>query len=411
MAVSPLLEAANIPKEPDSEYRARRLERVERCCPLGFRRTTKDDTVNTKDANDLFRNLFVFELANNHWGNIERGLRIIQAHGAVARHNSVKAAIKLQFRDVEAFVHQEHKGSKHNRYISKTEATRMSKDGYAKMVKAIRNVSCIPMSTPFDEQSVDLCVELGLPLIKIASSDLNDWPLIEKIASTKLPTIVSTGGSTEKDLDDLVVFFEKRNIPLAINHCVSLYPSEPHHLELNQIGYLIERYPGHVIGFSSHEYLDWEASMYISYAKGARTWERHIDIDTGDVSVSPYCSLPQHVDTWLKAYNTARIMSGGSGDSKRVCSQDEIRYLDALVRGVYAKHDIGAGYVFASDTFAEDFYLASPLCKGQLSCREVINGETLIRDIKAHAPLSVDHVSGPYGTNPELRRLIEGRGQ
>ena len=60
-----------------------------------------------------------------------------------------------------------------------------------------------------------------MPIIKIASSDMNDWVLIEKIASTRRPTIVSTGGASEKDLDDLVHFFEKRDIPLAMNHCVS----------------------------------------------------------------------------------------------------------------------------------------------------------------------------------------------
>lgn len=363
-----------------------------------------------QEANELFKNLFILELANNHWGNVDRGLKIIQDHGAVARHNGVKAAIKLQFRDVDGFIHPEYKGCKDNRYISKTEATRMTRDGYAAMVKAIRSVACIPMATPFDEASVDLCVAFEMPIIKIASSDLNDWPLIEKIASTRLPVVVSSGGSSEKDLDDLVTFFEKRSIPLAINHCVSLYPSEPHQLELNQIDYLIERYPGHIIGLSSHEYLDWEASMYISYAKGARTWERHIDVEMDGIKVSPYCSLPKHTDKWFKAFNMARVMSGGSKHSKRINSQEEIRYLDALVRGVYAKCDLPVGYVFSNETFAEDFYMAIPLHKGQLSCREIINGEKLVQGIQANEPLSVDHVSGPYGTSQELRDLILNRG-
>ena len=69
------------------------------------------------------------------------------------------------------------------------------------------------MATPFDEKSVDLCCALGIPIVKIASSDLNDWFLMEKIAKTKKPVIVSTGGSSVKDLDDLVTFFQNRNIP------------------------------------------------------------------------------------------------------------------------------------------------------------------------------------------------------
>ncbi len=148
------------------------------------------------------------------------------------------------------------------------------------------------MATPFDEQSVDLCVELKLPLLKLASSDLNDWVLIEKMATTRLPVIASTGGSSLKDTDDLVTFFENRNIPLALNHCVSLYPSEDAELELNQIDFLCNRYPGVTIGFSTHEYHDWSVSMMMAYAKGARTFERHIDIATDGIAVSPYCSQP-----------------------------------------------------------------------------------------------------------------------
>ena len=91
--------------------------------------------------------------------------------------------------------------------------------------------------------SVDLCVNLGIQIIKLASSDLNDWFLIEKIAKTRKPVIASTGGSSLKDIDDLVTFFENRNIPLAINHCVSLYPTEDSELELNQIDFLRNRYP------------------------------------------------------------------------------------------------------------------------------------------------------------------------
>ena len=364
----------------------------------------------TQRDRDLFENFFVLELANNHWGSLERGLKIIRDHGAIVRYNNVKAAIKLQFRDVDEFIHPEFKGSSELRYIKKTEDTKLSRAEFARMVEEIRSVSCIPMATPFDESSVDLCVEFDMPIIKIASSDMNDWVLIEKIASTRRPTIVSTGGASEKDLDDLVSFFEKRDIPLAINHCVSLYPSEDGELELDQIDYLRARYPDHVVGLSTHEYHDWHSSMLISHGKGARTWERHVDVDYNAVPVSPYCSLPHHCDAWFKAFHKAAEMCGGRSRSKRVISKRETEYLDALVRGAYARRDIEEGYVFTKDSFERDFYLAIPLRKGQLSCREVMNGEKLIAGIKAHDSLTIDHVSGPYNQNQSLKNLILNRG-
>ena len=364
----------------------------------------------TQKDRDLFENFFVLELANNHWGKLERGLKIIREHAAIVRYNNVKAAIKLQFRDVDEFIHPEFKGSTDHRYIKKTEDTKLSKADFARMVEEIRYLSCIPMATPFDEASVDLCVEFDMPIIKIASSDMNDWVLIEKIASTRRPTIVSTGGASEKDLDDLVRFYEKRDIPLAINHCVSLYPSEDGELELDQIDYLKARYPDHVIGLSTHEYHDWHSSMLISYGKGARSWERHIDIDYEGVPVSSYCSQPHNCDAWFKAFHKAAEMCGGRSRSKRIISKKEVEYLDALVRGAYAKRDLEQGYIFTKESFERDFYLAIPLRKGQLSCREIMNGELLATAITADAPLTIDHVSGPYTTNPGLKNLILNRG-
>lgn len=366
-------------------------------------------TIKQKDR-DIFENLFVLELANNHWGKLDRGLKIIRDHGAVARVNGVKAAIKLQFRDVDEFIHPEFKGNTELRYIKKTEDTKVSKENFAKMVEEIKNLSCIPMATPFDERSVDLCIEFGMPIIKIASSDVNDWPLISKIASTRRPTIISTGGASEKDLDDIVRYFEKRDIPLAINHCVSLYPSEDDELELDQIDYLRNRYPDHIVGLSTHEYHDWSSSVMMSYAKGARTWERHIDIEYEGVPVSSYCSLPQHCDTWFKAFHKAREMCGGNSHSRRIISRKETEYLDQLVRGAYAKRNLEPGYIIHKENFDKDFYLAVPLLKGQLSCREIMNGEKLIMPIKSNESLTIDHIDGPYNENPSLKTLILNRG-
>lgn len=359
---------------------------------------------------EIFENLFVLELANNHWGNVGRGLKIIRDFGTIVRFNNVKAAIKLQFRDVDNFIHPNFKGNKDSRYIKKTEATKLSKKDFARLLDEVKSVSCIPMATPFDEASVDMCVEFDLPIIKVASSDINDWPLLEKIASTRRPVIISTGGASEKDLDDTVHFFEKRNIPLAINHCVSLYPSEDDELNLNQIDYLKNRFPNHVIGLSTHEYHDWHSSMLISYGKGARTWERHIDIDYEGVPVSNYCTLPEQADIWFKAFHKATEMCGGSSSSRRVITKKEIEYLDALVRGAYAKKDIEPGYILNKENFSNDFYLAIPLLKGQLSCREVMNGEKIVKAIKKNQPLTIEHIDGPYSENENLKKLILNRG-
>jgi N-acetylneuraminate synthase len=189
-----------------------------------------------------------------------------------------------------------------------------------------------------------------------------------------------------------------------------LYPSEDSELFLDQIDYLKNRYPGHVVGLSTHEYHDWSSSMLISYAKGARTWERHIDIDFDSVPVSNYCSLPEQCDVWYKAFHKAKEMCGGVSDTRRVLTRKEVEYLDALVRGVYAKRDLSEGYVFDSKNFDEDFYLAIPLLKGQLSCREVMNGEKLTAPLTKDEPLTIEKIDGPYAKDESLKIFIKNRG-
>ena len=355
--------------------------------------------------NEIFNNLFVLELANNHWGSLDRGKTIVKEFAKVVKSNNIKAAIKLQFRDVDNFIHKNFQQIKKEedllslpkrlRYIQKTAQTKLTYDEFKELTEYIKTNDCIPMATAFDEKSVDLCVELKMPIIKVASSDINDWLLLNKIASTKKPVILSTGGANEKQMDDAIKFFINRNIPIAVNHCVSKYPSEDDELELDQIDYLKNRYPNITIGLSTHEYHDWHSSMLISYGKGARTWERHIDIpypkNHTQKEVSAYCSLPHQVDEWFKSFITAQKMCGTSSSSRRTIDDKETEYLESLYRGLYLKRDISENQKISID----DLYSAIPYQKeiAQLSSRNFIAKDCIAkRNLKKDDPLTKDDI-------------------
>ena len=102
---------------------------------------------------NIFEDLFVLELASNHWGKLDRGVKIIHDFGRVARHNGIKAAIKLQFRDVDNFIHKDFKSRTDIRYIKKTMDTKMPWDNYRILCEEVRKNNCIIMATPFDEIS------------------------------------------------------------------------------------------------------------------------------------------------------------------------------------------------------------------------------------------------------------------
>jgi N-acetylneuraminate synthase len=151
---------------------------------------------------------------------------------------------------------------------------------------------------------------------------------------------------------------------------------------------------------------DWSSSVMMAYAKGARSFERHIDIEADGIAVSPYCTLPHQADIWFKAFHKAVEMCGASGAIKRVPPEKEVKYLNELVRGVYVARDLPAGHVLTPD----DVFLAVPLLHGQISVREFTSGEVLRAPLRKDEPVYLSDIKSSYSDDLRLRRLIETRG-
>ena len=192
---------------------------------------------------ELFDNLFIFEMANSHQGSVEHGIDIIRAMGRIARKYNIRAAVKLQYRELDSFIHPDYKGRTDIKHIPRFESTRLMPEQFNRLVEAIREEGLIPMSTPFDEVSVDLCMDQGLEIIKIASCSSMDWPLMAKAASTHKPLIVSTGGKSLSEIDKIYNFLTHRGCEFAFLHCIAEYPAPPERLQLDFIEKMRKRYP------------------------------------------------------------------------------------------------------------------------------------------------------------------------
>lgn len=133
------------------------------------------------------------------------------------------------------------------------------------------------LSTPFDLDAVDYLDKL-VTFFKIASADINNYPLIEKICSKNKPIVLSTGASDINEIKKTVKFINKKNknIKLIILHCVLSYPTKNQDAHLEWINYLKQKFPNNTIGYSDHTLPDFSMIILTSaFLNGAKVIEKH----------------------------------------------------------------------------------------------------------------------------------------
>jgi N-acetylneuraminate synthase len=312
--------------------------------------------------------LFIFEMANNHGGSFEHGLAIIRGMNEVAEpfREEFDFGFKLQYRDLDTFIHPEFKGRHDFKYVKRFLETRLELADLKRLKDEMKRLGFITLCTPYDEKSVDRIEEHGFDRIKIASASLTDWPLLERIVKTSHPLIASTGGVTLRELDNVVSFFEHRNKNLTLLHCVSLYPTPEDRLELNQIDLLRTRYPGLKIGYSTHESPDHFDPVKLAVAKGAVVFEKHVGIATAPGSLNDYSAGPEQVGRWLQAAREAFAVCGTANLRPGGCEQEQ-KNLRSLRRGVFAKRPISAGEKITAD----HIFLAIPTAGDQVTANDL----------------------------------------
>ena len=309
----------------------------------------------------VFDDLFVLDLANNHQGDIDHAQKLIDQLILITKKKKIKAAIKFQFRQLKSFIHPDFKNNKEVKHIQRFESTELKFKDYELMVAKIKDSGLITMSTPFDEESIEIMERLDIDILKIASCSFNDYPLLQAVLKTNFPVIASTGGSSMSEIDNFVSIFENHEKLFALNHCIPIYPTPRSKLELNQIDSLKKRFPNITIGWSTHEDPNDVETVKLAYAKGARMFERHVGLNTEKYKLNNYSSNPSQTEKWIDAYIIAKESCGARNRPPQ--SVEEKSSLSSLYRGVYAKEKINIG-----DTLTKDkVYFAMPCIEGKLS--------------------------------------------
>lgn len=290
----------------------------------------------------------VAEMSGNHNGDIDRAIALVDAAKAAGAD-----AVKLQTYTADTIT-IDHDGPEfmitgglwdgrnlHELY----EEAHTPWDWHRPIFEHGKKIGITVFSAPFDPTAVDLLESLDAPAYKIASPEIVDIPLIERVAATGKPMIISTGMATEEEISDAIAAARGAGChDLVILHCISGYPTPVEDCNLRRIPHIAEKF-GVLAGLSDH-------SMGISVpiaatALGAVLIEKHFTLARADGGVDSAFSLEKEE---LKALTDALKDSHRAlGSDALDCAPSEQGNL-RFRRSLYVVEDIDAGQPLTPDS-------------------------------------------------------------
>lgn len=211
--------------------------------------------------------------------------------------------------------------------------------------------------------------------LKVASRDLTNLPLLEALAETKIPIILSTGMAGKEELDRALEVIERFHSDISILHCVSEYPTLPPHLNLRTIPYLLKHYGKYKIGFSDHTI--GIAAPAVAVGMGAEIIEKHITIDRRMKGTDQKGSLgPDGVNRMVRDIRIAEMWLG----EEDLTIEPAVAAAKAkLERSIATRYPLKKGHVITE----EDLHLLSPGDGFKWSEKDKVIGRRLRDDIGA----------------------------
>ncbi|MCB1772759.1 MAG: pseudaminic acid synthase [Gammaproteobacteria bacterium] len=193
-------------------------------------------------------------------------------------------------------------------------------------------------SSPFDDTAVDLLESLDCPAYKVASFELVDIGLLERVAATGKPVILSTGMATLGEIDAAVDTLRRGTYaPLVLLHCTSAYPAPVDQANLGAMARLRARY-GCAVGLSDHT--TGLAVPVAAVALGACMIEKHFVLDASDGSVDAAFSLtPPVFRDLVDACRSASLALGDGGDGPTAAERSHLSHR----RSLYVVVDVPRG--------------------------------------------------------------------
>lgn len=302
------------------------------------------DGVTVNDDSDCY---VIAEIGHNHQGKMDQCKELFD----IAKQSGANA-VKLQKRNNRALFTKAMYESPYTSYNAFADTygehrdyLEFGHDEYEELRDYAREIGISFFSTAFDQPSVEFLENLEMPFYKMASGDLTNIPLIETVAQTGKPMIISTGGGTMNDVRRAYEAARKHNDQVAILQCTAGYPPSWEELNIRVIATYREEFRDAVCGFSSHD--NGIAMATAAYVLGSRIVEKHFTLNRAMKGTDHAFSLEHAgLEKMVRDLKRCRV-SLGDGIKRRYESEETPLY--KMSKKIVVASDLPKGHVITED--------------------------------------------------------------
>ncbi len=319
------------------------------------------------------RIFIIAEIGNNHNGSIECALEMVDLAAAAGAD-----CVKFQMRHIDQVYRRrtleksgEDLGTEY--VVDLLNRFELTVDEHRRVADYCASKSILYMCTPWDHTSVDVLEGFGVKGYKVASADLTNMPLLDRLAKTGKTLILSTGMSRMSEVEQTVAFLNDRKTQFVLLHCNSTYPAPFHDINLLWMKSLQKLHA--YVGYSGHE--RGTAVSIAAGALGACVIERHFTLDRNMEGPDHAASLePREFASLVVGLREVEQALGS--DTERKLSQGEMINRENLGKSLVAARPLKAGTKVA----AEDVKVRSPGQGVSPQNFDALVGTVLRRDVE-----------------------------